>query len=154
VGFTAVSRAASWAWVTLLTFGCSRNESTTAQAAPTASTHITAQLAAGVATNTPQPAAAPATRSIAAKPSSLCEKVCERTRDLRCKDHHGCLANCTMMAAMQPCDEQFAAFYGCLAQETLSHWECSPEGVPAIRDGYCEKEQAAASSCLEHQVDQ
>lgn len=88
------------------------------------------------------------------KPSSLCEKVCERTRDLRCKDHHGCLANCTMMATMTPCDEQFAAFYGCLAQESLSHWECSPEGVPAIRDGYCEREQAAASSCLAQQVDQ
>jgi hypothetical protein len=59
-----------------------------------------------------------------------------------------------MMAAITPCAQQFDGFYACLDREALTHWECSPEGVPAIRDGFCEKEQAAASGCLERQVAQ
>lgn len=150
----AVWQAASFAWSVLLTFACSRHESAASEptAAPTASSAVPAKTTA-VATGAQAAPSAPSSSSVTKKPSALCEQVCERTRGLHCKDRNGCLANCTMMAALEPCDQQFSAFYGCLAQEPLPHWECSPEGVPAIRDGYCEHEQAAASSCLEQQVD-
>jgi hypothetical protein len=52
------------------------------------------------------------------------------------------------MASLEACSEHFSKLYACLALQPLSHWECS-EDMPAIREGFCEKEQAAASGCLE-----
>jgi hypothetical protein len=40
-------------------------------------------------------------------------------------------------------------FYGCLVAEPLEHWECAPEGVAAIRDGFCQAEQRATVTCME-----
>lgn len=86
--------------------------------------------------------------------ASACERVCDRTRELGCKNQPGCLANCVMMAQIKPCAGPFAAFYACLEQQGRDHWECSAEGVPALREGFCESEQEATSRCLEQQVNQ
>jgi len=55
------------------------------------------------------------------------------------------------MAKIPGCTTQFERLYACLAAEPLAHWECAEDGVGAIRDGYCEKEQAAAVGCVERQ---
>jgi hypothetical protein len=56
------------------------------------------------------------------------------------------------MASIKPCVAAFNSLYACLAAEPLAHWECAEDGIAAIRDGYCEKEQERAAGCVEDQT--
>jgi hypothetical protein len=51
------------------------------------------------------------------------------------------------MFALRACATPIENFVSCLAQQPLGHWECDEDGLAAIRDGYCEKEQAAIVAC-------
>ena len=53
------------------------------------------------------------------------------------------------MASVAPCTQAFRGLYACLLREPLTHWECGEDRMGAIRDGYCEEEQAAVASCME-----
>ena len=53
------------------------------------------------------------------------------------------------MAVGTPCSEAFLRFYACLVREPVEHWECSDDGIAAIKEGFCEKEQEAAIGCME-----
>ena len=86
--------------------------------------------------------------------SAACEKICARSRQLKCSGLARCLPGCVEMAAIPGCVAPFASLYACLAAEPVAHWECAEDGVGAIRDGYCEKEQAAAAKCVEGQPGQ
>jgi len=59
------------------------------------------------------------------------------------------MKSCVSMAAGTPCTDAFKAFYGCLAREPAERWECAEDGIAAIREGYCEKEQERAVGCME-----
>lgn len=97
------------------------------------------------------PTAAPVVAS-AAPTSPACDKICSRSRELRCPREALCLQGCAEMAQVPGCAPQFERLYACLASQPLSHWECAEDGVGAIRDGYCEKEQGAAAGCVEKQT--
>jgi len=83
--------------------------------------------------------------------SAACDEICSRSRELHCAGQARCPQGCVEMAAIPGCEPPFAALYTCLTAEPVAHWECSEDGVAAIRDGYCEKQQAAAASCVEGQ---
>ncbi len=53
------------------------------------------------------------------------------------------------MASVTPCSEAFLSFYGCLVTQPPKNWECGDDGVAAIRDGFCDPEQARAAKCME-----
>lgn len=53
------------------------------------------------------------------------------------------------MALLTPCNDAMAAFYRCLLRQPEKNWECSDDGVAAIREGYCEKEQKHAVGCMQ-----
>ena len=53
------------------------------------------------------------------------------------------------MAAIGACERQFAGFYRCLSGEPSEHWRCDEDGVAAIREGFCDKEQEATVQCME-----
>ena len=53
------------------------------------------------------------------------------------------------MSIGTPCADEFAGLYRCLENEPVAHWECAEDGVAAVREGYCEKEQATAVGCME-----
>jgi hypothetical protein len=59
------------------------------------------------------------------------------------------MKNCIGMGVGTPCSDQFSALYACLVREPVAHWECGEDGVAAIREGYCDKEQERAISCME-----
>jgi hypothetical protein len=59
------------------------------------------------------------------------------------------MPNCLAMAVGTPCTDEFAALYACLVKEPPERWECAEDGVAAIRDGFCEKEQERAVGCME-----
>jgi hypothetical protein len=101
-----------------------------------------------------EPSARPATA--AGEPAAAaraieqsCNSICERSRKLNCARPQDCMPNCLAMAIGSPCADEFTAFYRCLVQEPVEHWECAEEGVAAIREGFCEKEQERAVGCVE-----
>jgi hypothetical protein len=53
------------------------------------------------------------------------------------------------MSIGTPCADEFAALYACLENEPVAHWECAEDGIAAVRESYCEKQQATAVGCME-----
>jgi hypothetical protein len=56
------------------------------------------------------------------------------------------------MGSLTPCSDPMAALYGCLAGQPLKNWECAPDGVAAVRVGFCDIEQRRAVECMESQA--
>jgi hypothetical protein len=78
-----------------------------------------------------------------------CREICDRSRRLNCENVAKCMPNCLAMGSLTPCTEQISAFYRCLVGEPLQHWDCAPDGVAAIRNGFCDREQGATAACME-----
>ena len=85
----------------------------------------------------------------AAEVERTCTSICDRSRTLKCAHVAECQPNCVAMAVGTPCSGAFMSFYACLVREPVEHWECSEDGIAAIKDGFCQKEQEAAVGCLE-----
>jgi len=79
---------------------------------------------------------------------AACERACRAPLELGCKSAATCVASCLAMASVGSCAKQLSSFYECLASQPKEHWECLEDGTGAIRDGYCEAEQAAFAACL------
>lgn len=110
-------------------------------------------LSRAAATRPAPPAAAaaaePARVAIPAATQDACRSICERSTQLKCKNAGQCAANCVGMAALTPCSDAISTLYSCLVREPLAHWNCAEDGVAAIREGYCDSEQAKAVACME-----
>lgn len=81
-----------------------------------------------------------------------CRKICERSKQLKCKHADECLPNCYGMTSLTPCSNEMNALFPCLLREPITHWECGDDGMGAIRAGYCDKEQGAAVACMEKKM--
>jgi hypothetical protein len=103
----------------------------------------------------PSAAAAPAPRIELPTPEAAraversCTSICDRSRALKCARANDCMPDCLAMAVGTPCADEFASLYRCLVKEPDAHWECADDGVAAIREGFCEKEQEKSVSCME-----
>jgi hypothetical protein len=78
-----------------------------------------------------------------------CIGICAHSRTLQCSNAAECMKSCVSMAAATPCSDAIEALYKCLTGEPAAHWECADDGIAAIREGYCENEQARAVACME-----
>jgi len=81
--------------------------------------------------------------------SQTCQQVCAASEKLHCSRAKACEPNCIAMASAGTCDSQLAAFYECLKIQPSEHWECMEDGSAAIREGYCESEQAGFARCVQ-----
>jgi hypothetical protein len=52
------------------------------------------------------------------------------------------------MRVVVVCRREMSNFLSCLMQQSADHWECDPEGTAAIKDEYCNEEQAVFVACL------
>jgi hypothetical protein len=95
------------------------------------------------------PPAAVIDRQTAGAVEQSCKGICERSQVLKCAHAEDCMKSCIGMGIGTPCSESFAVLYACLQREPVAHWECGEDGIAAIRDGYCEKEQERAVDCME-----
>ncbi len=116
-----------------------------APAASPASAPIHAAVAAPPAAPAPPAVSPESARAI----ERSCAKICAHSTALRCAHPEDCTPNCLAMAIGTPCADEFAGLYRCLEGEPVGHWECAEDGVAAVREGYCEREQAAAVGCME-----
>lgn len=93
------------------------------------------------------PVSAPRLPSTAAR-TGPCHAVCERSAPLRCPAGSECLARCEEMRASPVCPVQLAAVLRCFGTVPTARWECGEDGLPAVKDGECEPEQAAFAACF------
>lgn len=122
--------------------------------APPAAT-VSAKLAAAAPARSAPPArVAPQSERVAlsAEAQNYCRAFCERSRELKCPSTNECPTNCLGMISLTPCSSEISAMFGCILREPVAHWECDEDGVGAIREGYCDKEQAAAVACMEKKM--
>jgi hypothetical protein len=93
--------------------------------------------------------AAPITRvEISPSLERSCRTICDHSRRLGCENTAKCLPNCRAMGSATPCTEPILAMYQCLVAQPVQNWECAPDGVAAIRVGFCDAEQGQAVACM------
>jgi hypothetical protein len=59
------------------------------------------------------------------------------------------MPNCLAVGTVTPCTSDVKAFYACLVKQPVKNWECDDDGVAAIREGFCEKEQEKTVTCMQ-----
>lgn len=101
-------------------------------------------------TNAPSPLERPARSGSSAK--DLCNRICEISGKIECAQASLCLDSCVKMMATPVCAAEVTHFLECLTNQAVEHWECDEDGVAAIKEPYCEGEQAATSTCLEREA--
>jgi len=55
------------------------------------------------------------------------------------------------MAGSPICSREVSELFKCLVRQPTKNWECDEDGIGAIRDPYCEKEQAKLVGCIQAQ---
>jgi hypothetical protein len=75
-----------------------------------------------------------------------CEGSCNAGAPLHCAEQAQCVEHCLAGMHMPGCDGEILRFMACAAREPASRWECS-DGVAVLKDGACEREQAAVAEC-------
>lgn len=78
-----------------------------------------------------------------------CRQICERSRQLSCGHAEKCLPNCLAMGSQTPCTTEILRFFQCLKGQPAQNWQCAPDGVAAIRDGFCDDEQRLTVACMQ-----
>ena len=78
-----------------------------------------------------------------------CEEICRIPMPLHCSHQEECVSGCESMAMGPICKAEVNRMYDCLLRQPVQNWECDENGVGAIRDPFCDKEQAAAVKCIE-----
>jgi hypothetical protein len=135
--------------VLLAAFGCAKAKNE--EPSPSAPAKQAEPVAVTTASLPAEPRAvtAPAITPAASGHSARCRAACEPVYKLGCKLASECESSCREMMGMPRCREEIGAFFGCLSSQGAERWECLEDGTGAIREGYCEREQARFAACLE-----
>jgi hypothetical protein len=88
-----------------------------------------------------------AVASVGVGKETHCGEFCSHTASLHCGTRETCEAACGSMLGARACQDRVQAFLVCVEKEPIAHWECV-NGLPAIRDGYCDAEQAQILECI------
>ncbi|MFT3922203.1 MAG: hypothetical protein QM778_06690 [Myxococcales bacterium] len=107
-----------------------------AKPAPTPGVDASAQEA-------PRPAPAGKLRA-----DSPCAAICTRSTELACAKASTCEAVCKASMTEGLCDAEMRAATACMLREPAANWECTEQGLAAIKSGFCEAEQAKVVHCV------
>jgi hypothetical protein len=129
------------ALLALLCFACAQKESAARQSVATDAVEADKPSLISTAHASQAATSGDAARS--------CERICAASTKLGCRQAQGCQTACLQMASTGACGPGLRAFYDCLETQPSEHWECLEDGTAAIREGYCENEQAQFARCLE-----
>src|SRR5439155_863841 len=80
---------------------------------------------------------------------NACIAMCDKVSSLKCSTMAECIKGCgEMRTAMTACSKGLDSFMLCLVQQPVGNFECNDEGVPSVKDGFCDAQQQALASCL------
>lgn len=80
--------------------------------------------------------------------STVCAGICGRSTELRCAHANDCERLCADSMREMPCQSHMATATACMLGRPASDWECSEDGLAAIKDGFCKPQQDAFANCL------
>jgi hypothetical protein len=78
----------------------------------------------------------------------LCASLCSKSQPLKCPAASACIARCERMRAEAVCRDESQAALRCFASTPANAWECNAHGLPSVKDGQCNAEQARVADCL------
>jgi hypothetical protein len=96
----------------------------------------------------PEPTKPEAPKVAEADVKRQCAGICARSTELKCAQAAECEALCAASMADPTCAAQMSAATSCMLKEPAANWECTEDGVAAIKEGFCEAEQNAFATCL------
>jgi hypothetical protein len=128
--------------VLALLVGCARSEAAV-DPQPLPKSSATAAAVASVS-----PSAASGRIEVAPSLERSCREICGKSTQLGCQNASKCMPNCLAMGSVTPCTKEMLGFYQCLASQPAKNWECAPDGVAAIKAGFCDAEQAQTVACM------
>jgi hypothetical protein len=123
---------------TVETIVAARRSPSTPASATTATTSRTAPTRAGEAAK------------VASEPK--CDDICKLSAPLGCRNARECKPHCESMASVPVCAAEVKSLFRCLALQPTNNWECDEDGIGAIRDPFCSKEQSQLASCFESNI--
>jgi hypothetical protein len=127
----------------LVITGCDKSgDPKSAAPAVTASVSAAAAAAPSLPPASSNPPPAPSNAAL----RSACEGSCQAGASLHCSEQAQCVERCLSSMHMPGCDDELLRFMACAAREPAAHWECS-DGIAALKDGSCEREQATVAAC-------
>ena len=86
---------------------------------------------------------------VTVKESNSCPTICQRSKDLGCSiGPEDCITACEEMQDVPVCKAEMQEVVGCMITKPAKDWECSEEGIAAIRDGVCDDEQRRFMTCI------
>jgi hypothetical protein len=81
--------------------------------------------------------------------AARCADICNISKPLSCRNARECVPRCESMASAPVCVVEIEGLFDCLRHQPTKNWECDEDGIGAIRDPFCGKEQARLAGCLE-----
>jgi hypothetical protein len=134
----AVAAAASPACVESEGKGAPLAEASTGSTAP-------ATRPSGAGYSAPAPPAAQAPGPV---DTALCTSICEHSQGLHCQEAASCVRRCVAMQTVPQCQAEIRGALGCFESTPPAGWVCNEHGLPSVRVGICDAEQARAAKCL------
>jgi hypothetical protein len=74
--------------------------------------------------------------------------MCAHSESLHCKAAEQCEGHCLAMQALPICNDEVRAALACFARVVASDWACDGEGLPQVKKGFCDAEQAKVEACV------
>ena len=96
-------------------------------------------------------AAAPTPAAVGAQAPAdpaLCASICAHSGGLHCPEAASCVRRCVAMQSVPQCQAEIRAALGCFDATPPAGWTCNDHGLPSVRVGLCDAEQARVARCL------
>jgi hypothetical protein len=77
-----------------------------------------------------------------------CVELCSRSRELKCSNAARCPEMCREMTEGVACAEQLLGAMRCFAAQPIARWACGDDGLAAVKDGNCDREQSRYVECV------
>jgi hypothetical protein len=53
------------------------------------------------------------------------------------------------MSAIPQCRAEMQAALRCFAEQPSKNWECDTDGLPSIKEGFCDAQQEKYTNCMQ-----
>jgi hypothetical protein len=80
-----------------------------------------------------------------------CAAMCVHSLALHCEAAHECTAQCEQAWELETCQPTMRRALSCFAAQGAGAWACDEDGLPELKDGYCQDEKAVHAACMDAQ---
>ncbi len=81
----------------------------------------------------------------------LCRELCAASAPLHCPASAECAPHCRQMMSIPACRGEMLTTLRCFAKQPVQNWECDSDGLPSIKQGFCDPEQEKFTNCMQQE---